>query len=173
MKKTIWKRILCAVLVTLTACILCTGAFAAKYTCIKSGCTREAAKGSAYCWVHKPTKSNSGVSGSGSKPSGSSSSTKHKYTCIKDGCTREADKDSAYCWVHRPSKSSTKSSTSYSSKSSYSSSYSSSKKSYKTYDSYDDGYDAIYDDDDYDEDRYDSDPDYAAGVDDAMDELDW
>ena len=33
--------------------------------------------------------------------------------------------------------------------------------------------DAIYDDDDYDEDRYDSDPDYAAGVDDAMDELDW
>ena len=148
------------------ACILCIGAFAAKCTCIKSGCTREAAKGSAYCWVHKPSKSNSSVSGS-------SSSIKHKYTCIKDGCTREADKDSAYCWVHRPSKSSTKSNTSYSSKSSYSSSYSSSKKSYKTYDSYDDGYDAIYDDDDYDEDRYDSDPDYAAGVDDAMDELDW
>lgn len=126
MKKTIWKRILCAVLVTLTACVLCTGAFAAKYTCIKSGCTREAAKGSAYCWVHKPTKSNSSVSGSGSRPSGSSS-TKHKYTCIKDGCTREADKDSAYCWVHRPSKSSTKSNASYSSKSSYSSSYTSNK----------------------------------------------
>ena len=160
-------------LVTLTACILCIGAFAARYTCIKSGCTREAAKSSAYCWVHKPTESNSIVSGSGSRPSSSSSSTKHKYTCIKDGCTREADKDSAYCWVHRPSKSSTKSSTSYSSKSLYSSSYSSSKKSYKTYDSYDDGYDAIYDDDDYDEDRYDSGPDYAAGVDDAMDELDW
>ena len=173
MKKTIWKNILCAMLVVLTACILCIGAFAAKYTCIKSGCNREAAKGSAYCWVHKPTKSNSSVSGSGSRPSGSSSSTKHKYTCIKDGCTREADKDSAYCWVHRPSKSSTKSSTSYSSKSSYSSSYSRSKKSYKAYDSYDDGYDAIYDDDDYDEDRYNSDPDYAAGVDDAMDELDW
>ena len=172
MKKTIWKNILCAMLVVLTACILCTGAFAAKYTCIKSGCNREAAKGSAYCWVHKPSKMNSSVSGSGSRPSGSSSSTKHKYTCIKDGCTREADKDSAYCWVHRPSKSSTRSSTSYSSKSSYSSSYSSSKKSYKTYDSYDDGYDAIYDDD-YDEDRYNSDSDYAAGVDDAMDELDW
>ena len=44
MKKTIWKSILCAMLVTLTACILCTCAFAAKYTCIKSGCTREAAK---------------------------------------------------------------------------------------------------------------------------------
>ena len=49
MKKTIWKNILCAMLVVLTACILCTGAFAAKYTCIKSGCNREAAKGSAYC----------------------------------------------------------------------------------------------------------------------------
>lgn len=73
MKKTIWKSILCAMLVTLTACVLCTGAFAAKYTCIKSGCNREAAKGSAYCWVHKPTKSNSSVSGSGSRPSGSSS----------------------------------------------------------------------------------------------------
>lgn len=126
MKKTIWKSILCAMLVTLTACVLCTGAFAAKYTCIKSGCNREAAKGSAYCWVHKPTKSNSSVSGSGSRPSGSSS-TKHKYTCIKDGCTRKADKDSVYCWVHRPSKSSTKNSASYSSKSSYSSSYTSSK----------------------------------------------
>ena len=54
MKKTIWKSILCAMLVTLTACVLCTGAFAAKYTCIKSGCNREAAKGSAYCWIHKP-----------------------------------------------------------------------------------------------------------------------
>ena len=54
MKKTIWKRILCAVLVTLTACVLCAGAFVAKDTCIKSGCTREAAKGFAYCWVHKP-----------------------------------------------------------------------------------------------------------------------
>ena len=56
MKKTIWKTILCAMLVTLTTCILCIGAFAAKYTCIKSGCNREAAKGSAYCWIHKPAK---------------------------------------------------------------------------------------------------------------------
>ena len=91
MKKTIWKSILCAMLVTLTACILCIGAFAAKYTCIKSGCNREAAK-LCLLLVHKPTKNDSSVSGSGSRPSGSSSGTKHKYTCIKDGCTREADK---------------------------------------------------------------------------------
>ena len=40
------------------------------------------------------------------------------------------------------------------------------------YEHYDDGYEAIYDDGEYDEDRYDSDPEYAEGVDDAMDELD-
>ena len=44
-----------------------------------------------------------------------------------------------------------------------------------TYDSYDDGYDDIYMDGDYDYDRYESDSDYADGVDDAMDEYgeDW
>ena len=41
------------------------------------------------------------------------------------------------------------------------------------YNSYDDGYNAIYDDDDYDWERYKKDKDYADGVDDAMDELDW
>ena len=40
-------------------------------------------------------------------------------------------------------------------------------------DSYDDGYNAIYEDDDYDWDRYQSDDDYAAGVDDAMEDEDW
>ena len=61
-------------LVTLTACILCIGAFAAKYTCIKSGCTREAAKGSAYCWVHRPSKSSTKSSTSYSSKSSYSSS---------------------------------------------------------------------------------------------------
>lgn len=46
-------------------------------------------------------------------------------------------------------------------------------KSSSAYDSYDDGYEDVYFDDDYDWDRYNSDPDYASGVDDAMDELDW
>lgn len=62
-----------------------------------------------------------------------------------------------------------------SSKSSSSSTKSSSGKRYRSlnpYEHYDDGYEAIYDDGEYDEDRYDSDPEYAEGVDDAMDELD-
>lgn len=62
-----------------------------------------------------------------------------------------------------------------SSKSSSSRSKSSSGKSYRSlnpYEHYDDGYEAIYYDGEYDKDRYDSDPEYAEGVDDAMDELD-
>ncbi|MDO4961921.1 MAG: hypothetical protein Q4E57_08765 [Eubacteriales bacterium] len=37
-------------------------------------------------------------------------------------------------------------------------------------DSYSEGYDNIYMDEDYDEERYERDPDYASGVDDAMDD---
>lgn len=46
-------------------------------------------------------------------------------------------------------------------------------KAQKSQEAYDEGYDAVYDDDDYDWDRYQRDPDYADGVDDAMNELDW
>ena len=52
-------------------------------------------------------------------------------------------------------------------------SYSGSYSSKQVHDAYDDGYDDLYYDGDYDEDRYDNDLDYATGVDDAMDDLDW
>ncbi len=39
--------------------------------------------------------------------------------------------------------------------------------------SYDEGYEDVYEDDDYDWDRYYKDPDYADGVDDAMEDCDW
>ena len=41
------------------------------------------------------------------------------------------------------------------------------------YKSYDEGYEDVYENDDYDWDRYMTDPDYAEGVDDALDEPDW
>lgn len=50
---------------------------------------------------------------------------------------------------------------------------SSSYKKYTYHDSYDDGYDDVYFDDDYDEARYQWDSDYADGVDDAMEDVDW
>lgn len=49
---------------------------------------------------------------------------------------------------------------------------SSSHKSYY-HDSYDDGDNDIYEEDDYDWDRYHEDDDYAEGVDDAIDDMDW
>lgn len=77
--------------------------------------------------------------------------------CIKPGCNNEQTQNSSYCYLHKP----------YSGGLTGSSSYHSSSSSY---DSYDEGYDDIYMNGDYDYDRYDSDDDYAAGVDDAMDE---
>ena len=85
------------------------------------------------------------------------------------GTTRSSSQNASYSY------SSTGKSYSSSSKSSSSSTKSSSGKSYRSlnpYEHYDDGYEAIYYDGEYDEDRYDSDPEYAEGVDDAMDEFD-
>ena len=111
--------------------------------------------------------------------------------CINAGCNNKQASGSNYCYLHESSGSrySSYGSSTYHSKSSDSSSagnsestnrsYSSDTKKNssgkRTYDSYDDGYDDIYMDGDYDYDRYDSDSDYADGVDDAMDETgeDW
>ena len=118
--------------------------------------------------------------------------------CSMGGCDDEAKAGSSYCYLHDLSyrsygnpdyhevyenskrKQKEYSSTEKESSSNNSSSgvttkkqYSYSDSSYSGNDSYDDGYDDIYDNDDYDSDRYEVDDDYAAGVDDAMDELDW
>lgn len=117
--------------------------------CIEDGCKNEKAPNSSYCYWHKPHTGNSSYE---SKSSSNSTSTPRSSST---GSTRNS------------------SGTTYSGKtSSGAKSYGTSKKS-SSYSSYDDGYDAVYDDDDYDDDRYWSDPDYADGVDDAMDELDW
>ena len=52
-------------------------------------------------------------------------------------------------------------------------SYGGSTSGYGGADSYNEGYDDLYFGDDYDQDRYDNDPDYAMGVDDAMEDDDW
>ena len=99
--------------------------------------------------------------------------------CIKAGCDNDQASNSSYCYLHKTYSSSSYKSKKYSSSSSSSStktstSTSSSKKtSSSSYKSYDEGYEDVYENDDYDWDRYYSDSDYADGVDDAMDELDW
>lgn len=112
--------------------------------------------------------------------------------CSKSGCDNDAKEGSNYCYLHdsrnyryrsyrssastkssNTSSSGTSSESTSSSKKTNSSSSSSSKNNHSSMDSYDDGYNAIYEDDDYDWDRYWSDDDYAAGVDDAMEDEDW
>lgn len=115
--------------------------------------------------------------------------------CIKTGCDNDQAKESSYCFLHMVSPGSSSYKSNYSGYSSGSSSYknsssntkpsnSSGSSSYKggsskkssssgSYSSYDDGYDDVYENDDFDWDRYYNDDDYADGVDDAMDELDW
>lgn len=108
-----------------------------------------------------------------------------KNKCILKGCDNKRAPGSSYCYLHKSygktsSGSYTKSSGIKSSGSSYSgsktktsgSTYSGSSKKSSYYDSYDDGYDDVYMDGDYDYNRYDRDPDYADGVDDALDEFD-
>ncbi|MBQ4284153.1 MAG: hypothetical protein IJB96_09530 [Lachnospira sp.] len=111
-----------------------------------------------------------------------------KERCISAGCDNEVSSGSSYCYLHKRY-SGTSSYKSNSSKYKDSSSSSSSKKTNTTssgskssskkntysnpYSSYDKGYEDVYDGDDYDWDRYYSDDDYADGVDDAMDDLDW
>ena len=119
--------------------------------CIKAGCDNKQASGSSYCYLHKPY--------TGSSTSHSSSS----YSNKSYGSTSKSSTSSNYS-----NKSNSTNKSSYSSGTKKSTTI---KKS--TYDSYDDGYDDIYMEGDYDYDRYDRDSDYADGVDDAMDELDW
>ena len=122
--------------------------------CVEAGCNNERVEGSIYCKEHKPSE--------------------------KDTTEETTKETTTYSYHNSSSSSSYGGSSSYSSstkkKSSSStggySSYSSGSSSSSPYKSYDEGYEAVYDDDDYDWDRYNSDSDYAEGVDDALDELD-
>lgn len=117
--------------------------------CAKHGCDRTVSGSGSYCYIHDTYRSSSYISSDSNYASSSSSSS-------------SLGKSS--------SGSSTSSSTKKSSSSSSTKKSSSSGSSWK---SYDEGYDAIYEDDDYNWDRYWSDSDYADGVDDAMEDMDW
>ena len=117
--------------------------------------------------------------------------------CSMSSCDNDAKDGSSYCYLHDLSyrsygnpdyhevyENSKKNRNNNSSSSDYSNSNSTpnststnrgttGKKTYNSYNSYDEGYEDIYDNEDYDMDRYNNDSEYAAGVDDAMDDLDW
>lgn len=90
--------------------------------------------------------------------------------CVSTGCTNMPMSGSIFCEKHDVK---TKEKNMVKKSKPDSSSSKKTKKIYDPYDSYDAGYEDVYENDDYDWDRYWSDDDYADGVDDAMDELDW
>ena len=115
------------------------------------------------------TSSTSTSSGSSSSSSSSTSTSGTKKSTVNVNGAASKSNSSA------KSNSSSTSKSSSSSKSSGSGSSSSKSKSNarKAAENYDAGYNAIYEDDDYSQSRYNRDKDYAMGVDDAMDDLDW
>lgn len=145
--------------------------------CIQPECNNEKVEGSIYCKDHKPSKEDAELD-----------DCLHDMVPYVEDTTEENTKETTtYSYYNSSGSSSYGGSSSYSnSSSSYSSStkkksssstggyssYSSGSSSSSPYKSYDEGYEAVYDDDDYDWDRYNSDSDYADGVDDALDELD-
>lgn len=122
--------------------------------CAKYGCDNTVSGSGSYCYVHDNYWNYPSYKGSYSSSTGGSSSSTGKSTSgsSASGSAKKSTSGSS------------------SKKSSASSKKSSSSSSWK---SYDEGYDAVYEDDDYDWDRYWSDSDYADGVDDAMEDLDW
>ena len=152
--------------------------------CVEAGCNNDRVEGSIYCKEHKPSKEDAELD-----------DCLHDMVSYVEDTTEETTKETTTYSYYNSSGSSSysNSSSSYGGSSSYSnssssyssstkkksssstggySSYSSGSSSSSPYKSYDEGYEAVYDDDDYDWDRYNSDSDYAEGVDDALDELD-
>ena len=125
-----------------------------KQKCSEPNCDRYAEEGSDYCTYHAPTLHTTPGSGSSSM-SGSSLSNSSSNSSSKS----------------YSSPSSTSSSSSSKKSSSGSSSKKSTSKAKDDYeDTYDEGYDDIYMDGDYDSERYNTDSEYASGVDDAMED---
>lgn len=161
-KVGIMKKVLLVICSIIGVVIVCKFGFEENNTydtiCIQPECNNERVEGSIYCKDHKPSKEDAELD-----------DCLHDMVPYVEDTTEENTKETTTYSYHNSSGSSSysNSSSSYGGSSSYSGSSSSS-----PYKSYDEGYEAVYDDDDYDWDRYNSDSDYADGVDDALDELD-
>lgn len=154
-----------AVAVVVIGLYFIVGSIVKNSKCIHYGCNNSKASGYDYCYTHLPKVNNNIKSSSSSGSSYSGNSTKSSGSSYGNSSSSKSSSGS------NTSKNNNLSTKSSFSKNSSSKSKSTSKS--RGYDSYDAGYDDVYDNDDYDWDRYYRDSDYADGVDDAMDELDW
>lgn len=180
------KKLLYVTLLIVLTFSLSIPVFAKSDTCGKSGCiNKKDSNGTIYCNFHAAQY----VREQGYKACCASGCYRRRqsdgfycsqHTCEKKDCDNKAtSSDGKYCSSHEIKKVEKKKTYSSSKKSTSSSKKSTNKNSTKktkkksSWESYDDGYNDIYEDDDYDWDRYWDDDDYASGVDDAMDEMDW
>lgn len=155
-----------------------------KRICAAPGCKDQPIYGSDYCYQHRVNDENYETE---------TDSQENETTVLEEATTdsysEDDSNDSNSSYDNSSSDNSNSYSGSYSNSSSSNGTYSnsssssnsyksnssgsSSKKKYSNpYKSYDDGYEDVYMDDDYDDDRYNSDSDYAEGVDDALDDYD-
>ena len=153
---------------------LCLPVNARSNSCGKSNCSKDkGSNGTVYCDTHAAEYAREQgykvccVSGC-YKRRAKDSSYCSTHICDSKGCTKKAtSEDGKYCSTHTPKKVEKKVT-----KKESATIKKSTKKS-NGWEAYDEGYDDIYFDDDYDWDRYYTDDEYANGVDDAMDDLDW
>ena len=128
--------------------------------CLVDSCDHKAMEGCEFCKMHH----NAGMKGY------------HKcgeITSIRNRANSTYEPDTSSVNTNNTSGNTSSNKTSTTKKPSSTKKPSGSNKGYDTHNSYDAGYEDVYENDDYDWDRYYSDDDYANGVDDAMDELDW
>ena len=140
-----------SVLVVLVLFLIGTLGKTSEPKCIKAGCDNKRASGSDYCYIHKPSSSYHSTPSDSTSSDSKDSYSKPSDSGVTDSNTEKTEQTTEYTNSGNSGSSTTK---------------------HYYYDSYDDGYDDIYMDGDYDSDRYDTDDDYAEGVDDAMDEFD-
>ncbi len=132
--------------------------------CRMSGCDFDAQEGSRYCYAHDTSH----------RTYSYSNQDDDEYENRKENRSSTSSSSSSSSYSTSSTAKNTYSNTSSTGTSRKKKSASSSKKVSNPYESYDDGYEDVYDGDDYDWDRYNSDPDYADGVDDAMEDCeDW
>lgn len=128
-----------------------------KRTCVAPGCKDQPIYGSDYCYQHRVNDENYETE---------TDSQENETTVLEEATTGSYSNSSSSSGTYSNSSSGKSNSSGSSSKKKYS----------NPYKSYDDGYEDVYMDDDYDDDRYNSDLDYADGVDDALDDYndgDW
>ncbi len=146
-------KILVVVIIVGILYIIGSAIDASKPKCVKSGCNNERSSGSVYCFLHKQYEEPSYKNSYNSTTRATTESTTEVTTKTTERATTSVttrEEPTTRAWKDNGSYKNNTSS--------------------NPYKSYDDGYDDVYMDGDYDYDRYNSDSDYADGVDDAIED---